>query len=77
MLSGREEQVSVIEKVPECMCYAKSLQSRPTFCDPMDCVTHQAPLSVGFSRQEYWNWLPCPSPEDLPDPGTEPTYVAV
>ena len=31
---------------------AKSLQSRLTLCDPMDC-SHQAPLSVGFSRQEY------------------------
>ena len=31
----------------------------------------QAPLSMGFSRQEYWSGLPCPPPEDLPDPGTE------
>ena len=30
---------------------------------------HQAPLSMGFSRQEYWNGLPFPSPGDLPDPG--------
>ena len=34
-------------------------------------VDHQAPLSVGFSRQECWSGLPCPPP-DLPDPGTEP-----
>ena len=34
-------------------------------------VAHQAPLSMGFSRQEYWSGLPCPSPEDLPDLGTE------
>ena len=32
----------------------------------------QALLSVGFSRQEYWSRLPCPSPEDLPNPGIEP-----
>ena len=32
----------------------------------------QAPLSVGFPRQEYWNGLPFPSPGDLPDPGIEP-----
>ena len=31
-------------------------------------VTHQTPLSLKFSRQEYWNGLPCPSPGDLPDP---------
>ena len=32
----------------------------------------QAPLSMGFSRQEYWSGLPCPSPGDLPDPGIKP-----
>ena len=35
-------------------------------------VAHQAPLSMGFSRQEYWSGLPCPPPDDLPDPGMEP-----
>ena len=34
-------------------------------------VAHQAPLSVGFSRQEYWSGLPFPSPGDLPNPGIE------
>ena len=32
-------------------------------------VAHQAPLSMGFSRQEYWRWLPFPSPGNLPDLG--------
>ena len=32
-------------------------------------VAHQAPLSMGFSRQEYWSGLPCPPPGDLPEPG--------
>ena len=35
-------------------------------------VAHQAPPSVGFSRQEYWSGLPFPSPGDLPDPGIGP-----
>ena len=35
-------------------------------------VTHQAPLPMGFSRQEYWSVLPCPLPGDLPSPGIEP-----
>ena len=35
-------------------------------------VAHQAPPSMGFSRQEYWSGLPFPSPGDLPDPGIEP-----
>ena len=38
-------------------------------------VTHQAPLSMGFSRQEYWSELPCPPPGDLLNPGTEPTSL--
>ena len=37
-------------------------------------VAHQVPLSMGFSRQEYWSGLPCP-PLDLPDPGTKPTSL--
>ena len=36
----------------------------------------QAPLSMGFSRQEYWGGLPCPSPGDLPEPGIEPMTPA-
>ena len=39
-------------------------------------IAHQAPLSTGFSRQDYWSELPCPSPGDLPNPGTEPTFPA-
>ena len=35
-------------------------------------VAHQAPPSMGFSRQEHWSGLPFPSPGDLPDPGIEP-----
>ena len=35
-------------------------------------VDYQAPLSIGFSRQEFWSGSPLPSPEDLPDPGIEP-----
>ena len=35
-------------------------------------VARQAPLSMGFSSQEYWSGLPFPSPGDLPDPGIEP-----
>ena len=35
-------------------------------------VTHEAPLSMEFSRQEYWNRLPFLSPGDLPDPGVKP-----
>ena len=46
-------------------------QLYPAVCSPL-VVAHQAPLSMGFSRQEYWSGLPCPPPGDLPDPGIEP-----
>ena len=36
---------------------------------------HQAPLSMGFSRQEYWSGLLCPPPGDLPDPGIELEFL--
>ena len=51
--------------------HAKSLQLCLTLCDPWT-VACQAPPSMGFSRQEFWSGLPCPSPGDLLDPGMEP-----
>ena len=55
---------------------AKSLQSCPTLVTPWT-VACQAPLSMEFSRQEYWSGLPFPSPGDLPDPGIEPRSPAL
>ena len=54
-------------------------QSYLILCNPMDCslVAYQAPLSMGFSRQECWSGLPLPSPGDLPDPGIEPWSPAL
>ena len=43
----------------------------PTLVTPQTAA-HQAPLSMGFPRQEYWSGLPFPSLGDLPDPGIEP-----
>ena len=43
----------------------------------MDCIACQAPPSMGFSRQEYWNRLPFPPPGDLPDPGIKPVFLAL
>ena len=48
--------------------HAQSLQLFLSLPNPKDC---QAPPSMGFSRQEYWSGLPCPSPGDLLDPGIE------
>ena len=55
---------------------AKLLQSCLTLCDPIvRTVAHKAPLSMKFSRQEYWSGWPCPPPGDLPHPGIEPTLL--
>ena len=51
-------------------------QPCPTLCDPWT-APYYTPLSMGFSRQEYWSGVPFPSPEDLPDPGIEPRSPAV
>ena len=52
-----------------CVC-VKSLSCVQLFVTPWT-VARQAPLSMGFSRQEYWSGLPFPSPGDLPNPGIE------
>ena len=51
-------------------------KSCPTLVIPWT-VACQAPLSMGFSRWEYWNGLPFPSPEDLPNPGIKPGSPAL
>ena len=51
------------------VCACLVAQSCPTLCDPMDCM--------GFSRQEHWSGLPCPSPGDLPNPEVEPKSPAL
>ena len=56
------------------LCYAKSLQSCPTLCDPID-GSHQAPSSLGFSRQEHWSGLPFPSPMQENEKGKRSCFV--
>ena len=51
-------------------------KSCPTLATPWTVVC-QAPLSMRFSKQEYWSVLPFPSPGDLPDPGIEPRSPAL
>ena len=57
----------------DCVC-AQSL-SRVWLSVVPWTVAHKAPLSMEFSKQEYWNGLPIPTPGDLPNPGTEPTSL--
>ena len=56
-------------------CHEASAQMCPVFMTPWT-VAHQAPLSMGFSWEEYWSPLPFPPPGDHPDPGIEPMSLA-
>ena len=58
------------------MCISVT-QSCLTLCDLLDYIAHQAPLSMGFSRKEYWSGFPFPSPGDLPEPQIEPRSIAL
>ena len=55
---------------------AQSLSSVPLFVT-LSTVACQAPLSIGFSYEEYWSGLPCPPPGDLPNPGIKPKSPAL
>ena len=54
-----------------CVCVLSWVRLFATPC----AVAHQAPLSMGFLRQEYWSGLPFPTPGDLPNPGIKPTSL--
>ena len=58
-----------------CVCLLSSFSRVQLFVTPWT-VAHQAPLSMGFSRQEYWSGVPCPPPGDLHDPGIKPVSPA-
>ena len=58
------------------LIHTKSLQSCPALCNPMDCVAHQAPLFMGFSRQEYW-WVARPSQRIFPTLGSNPVVSLI
>ena len=73
LVDGRGVLLIVPLGICACIC-ANSLQPFPTLCSPMD-HTRQAPLSMGFVRQEFWSGLPLPSPGDLPNQGTGPATL--
>ena len=65
--------ISSLIKTELCIC-VHVLRCFSSVClfETLWTVAHQAPLSMGFSRQEYWNVLPCPPPGDFPDPRIKP-----
>ena len=60
------------DRVCVCVCVLSRF-SRVQLFVTVWTVAGQAPLSLGFSRLEYWSGLACPPPGDLPDPGIKPT----
>ena len=58
-----------------CVCALSCFSCIWPFVTPWT-IAHQAPLSLGFARQEYWSGLSCPPPGALPDPGIEPRFPA-
>ena len=75
MLNNRSKtQENTYHIIHSCVC--QSLNRAQVFATPWT-VAHQAPLSMGFSRQEYWSELPFPSPGDLLDSGIGPGSPAL
>ena len=68
---GKKSQIQLSDSVQ----FSSVAQSCPTLCNPMDCIARQAPLSMGFFRQEYWSGLPCPPTGDLSDSGIKPASL--
>ena len=69
-------QPTVCTSALQTVCRAYCLCHLQLFATPWT-ATRQAPLSMGFSRPEYWSGLPCPPPGDLPNPGIEPRSPAL
>ena len=67
LVSGAQQSDSVLH-IRVCVCSVALVR----LIAILQTVARQAPLSMEFSRQEYWSELPCPSPGDLPNPGIEP-----
>ena len=64
------QRVDILLIIHILTCCALVTKSCPTLCDPIDwTIARQVPLSMGFSRQEYWSGLPCFPPGDLFNPG--------
>ena len=72
LLSGLNLQYFI---VTHCVCVCVCVCSVSWLCLTLWTIASQAPLSMEFSRQEYWSRFPFPTPGDLPDQGMEPTSL--
>ena len=74
--TNKKQIIKIVEMSHDRGAKVKLLSHVWLFATPWT-VAHQAPLSMGFSRQEYWSELPFPSLGDLPDPGIKPRSPAL
>ena len=72
VLQGKQALSFITDPMEIYQASAQSLSRVQLFATPWTSAC-QAPLSMGFSRQEYWSGFPFPPPGDLPDPGIKPT----
>ena len=72
---AEEISLEMLRDLPKCACVLSCFSHVQLFVT-LWTVALQAPLSVGFSGQEHCSGLPCPPPEDLPDPGIKPGSLA-
>ena len=70
-----ELKSAFITKIPLHLCACTQSFSCVQLFATLWTVAYQAPLSKGFSQQDYWSGLPFPPPQDLPDPGIEPASL--
>ena len=66
---------SLLTLAPKIITLVAYMLSHDRLFGTPSTVAHQAPLSMEFSRQEYWSGLPFPSPGDLPNPGIKPMFL--
>ena len=66
------ERINRLDK----MCVCAQLLNRSQLLETLQTVAPQAPLSMGFPREEFWSGLPCTPPGNLPDPGIKPGSFA-
>ena len=69
--------IELIKLIPFRDLLLLSRFSRVQLCVTPQTAAHQAPLSLGFSRQKYWSGLPFPVPEDFPTQGSDPSLLSL
>ena len=73
-LKHKIQKTKIMASSPIKLCVLSRFSHVRVFATPW-VVARRAPLSMGFSNQEYWSGLLCPSPGDLPDPGIKPASL--